>query len=118
MAATWSIGGVSIYIDEDSGSEQAVIGEQHVLDATVSTKHHSGSMGEKRTVAGTLFDTDGSQLSTLRSYTNSSTVRALVTDLGAAGNWHVANVQWERKQALNYAYGVYRVNIELVEPSS
>lgn len=112
----WTLGGVSsLFIDEDSGGQPATIGELHVLDSTKSTKHHSGSTGRTRRLGGTLFDTDGNQLSTLLSYTESDTSRALTSDLGSEGNWKVKNVERERKQDLSRSYGVYRVTIELLE---
>ena len=118
MAATWSVGAVGIYVDEDSGAQPAVIGEMHVLDATNSTKHHSGSTGNTRRIGGMLADTDGNQLNTLKAYTESDTARTLTSDLGGEGDWLVKNVEWDRVQALNYAYAWYRVSVDLLEPSS
>ena len=111
----WSIGAVTIFVDEYSGGQKPVIGEQHVLDATNSTKHHSGSMGKTRRIAGTLYDTSGAILSTLEGYTDSDTARTLTSDIGGEGSYYVMDVQAERKQALNYAYAVYRVTVELAE---
>ena len=104
MAATWSVGAVGIYVDEDSGSQPAVIGEMHVLDATESTKHHSGSTGKTRRIGGMLEDTDGLQKDLLLGYTESDTARTLTSDLGGEGDWLVKNVEWDRVQALNYNY--------------
>ena len=115
MAAAWSVGAVSIHIDEISGGQAASMGETHVLDATKSTVHHSGSPGRTRRIAGTLYDTDGNQLSTLEGYTESDTARTVTSDLGGLGDWYIKNVDWDRIQALNYAYGVYRVTVELTE---
>ena len=75
----WSIGAVTIFVDEYSGGQKPVVGELHVLDANNSTKHFSGSMGKTRRIAGTLYDTDGSKLNTLQGYTEAE-VRELMGD--------------------------------------
>jgi uncharacterized protein affecting Mg2+/Co2+ transport len=113
----WSIGNVKFYVDEQSGDKPAVVGEQHVLDATNSTKHHSGSMGKSRRIAGTLVDTNGSHpvLNLLESYTESDTARTLTSDLGGEGDYIVMTVQHDRKQATNLSVPVYRVTVELKE---
>lgn len=113
----WSIGDVKFYVDEQGGDKPAVIGEQHVLDATKSTKHHSGSMGKSRRIAGTLLDTSGSHpiLNLLESYTESDTARTLTSDLGSEGSYYVMSVSHERRQAVNLDVPVFRVTVELKE---
>jgi hypothetical protein len=113
----WKLGDVRFHVDEQSGDKPAVIGEQHVLDATKSSKHHSGSMGKSRRLGGTLFDTSASHpvLDLLESYPESDTSRTLTSDLGNEGEYTVANVQHERRQALNYDVPVYHVTVELKE---
>ena len=114
---TWKLGDVYIYVDKLDGNDPAVRGELHVLDATDSTYHYSGAMSGKINISGTLYTSGSSspELATLRGYVTSDTTRTLVGDTGTIGDYKVQNVQWERKQALNEDYPVYRVDIELWE---
>jgi len=115
MAAQWKVGDVSIYVDKHDGGQDPVWGKLHVLDALGDTKHYSGASSERQSVAGTLY-TSGShspELSTLKGYTQSSTSRTLTGDKGSLGSFKVIKVGFERKQALNVTYPVYRVTVEL-----
>ena len=111
----WSIGAVTIFVDEYSGGQKPVVGELHVLDANNSTKHYSGSMGKTRRIAGTLYDTDSTKLGTLEGYAEAETARTLTSDIGSEGSYIVMDVQVKRQQALQYSYAVYRVTVELAE---
>jgi hypothetical protein len=116
----WSVGAVRIYVSEFDLQQPSVIGEVHVLDATKSTKHYSGSTGLKANMSGVLVTTDtiggvGTELSTLIGYTEVSTARAITSDKGAVGSYYVKDVQAKRKQALNYSYPIYDVRLELLE---
>lgn len=113
----WSIGSVGLYVHDHDMNQDAVIGEVHVIDAAKSTKHHSGSMGEKGTIAGILVTSacNGPELATLKGYTESATARAIVGDMGALGDWYIKSVQSKRRQALNVDYPVYEVRIEVLE---
>lgn len=113
----WSIGAVGIFVDEHNIRDEAVYGEQHVLDAETTTKHYSGAMGWKGHIAGTLYTSgsSGPELTTLRGYLRSSTSRTLTTDNGTFGSFKVLNIDADRQQALGDEYPVYRVRIELAE---
>jgi len=115
--ALWSVGAVGIYVNDHDLQQDAVIGEMHVLDALSSTKHYSGSMGLKGNVAGILVTTgcSGPELATLQGYVESAASRTLTGDMGSVGDFKVKSVQAKRKQALNYAYPIYEVRIELWE---
>lgn len=115
--ALWSLGSVGIYVSEFDPSQDAVVGEVHVLDAPKSTKHHSGSMGKKVTLGGVLVTTGcgGPELETLYGYTEVNTTRAITSDMGDEGNWYVLNIKAKRKQALNVPYPVYDLRIDLSE---
>lgn len=112
----WSIGAVSVHIDEMSGNDEAVIGEQHVLDALATTKHYSGAQGLKLNVSGTLYTSGStsSELFTLLGYKDASAAQAVTTDQGSFGSFYVKSVEFERKQALNRTYPVYRVRVGLL----
>ena len=117
MAAQWSVGDVSIYVDKFDGGKDPVWGKLHVLDATGDTKHYSGSSSRKRSLAGTLY-TSGSnspELATLEGYADASTSRTITSDVGSVGSYKVMKVAFERKQALNIQYPVYRVTVEMEE---
>ena len=88
----WSIGAVTIFVDEYSGGQKPVVGELHVLDANNSTK-----------------------LGTLEGYAEAVTARTLTSDIGSEGSYIVMDVQHKRQQALQYSYPVYRVTVELAE---
>ena len=113
----WSIGDVDLYVYEQDIQEEAVIGEMHVIDAATSTKHHSGSMGDKGNIAAILVTSasNGPELTTLKGYVASSTARTLTGDMGTLGDWYVKSVQAKRRQALNYDYPIYEVRVELME---
>jgi len=115
----WTLGAVGIHVDEYSLRKEPVYGEQHVLDADVDTKHYSGSHSRRGSIGGMLY-TSGStspELSTLEGYCESSTARTLTEDTGHTGSYNVLNIEFERRQALNETYPVYRVRIELSEAS-
>jgi hypothetical protein len=113
----WSLGGVDIYVDEHTFNKRAVIGIQHVLDATSDTEHHSGSSSRQERIGGTVYTTGSSEpeLVTLEGFLESNTSRSLVSDVRTIGNFYVHGLECTRRQALNEPYPVYRVSIELTE---
>jgi len=113
------IGSVGLYVDDESPSKAAVVGTLHPLDATEDTIHHSGSNSRRLTIVGTLVTSGsgsglGTEYETLEGYSESDTARSYVSDQGTIGNFIVLKVDGKRKNAVNYAYPIYRVTVELV----
>lgn len=112
---TWTLGGVTITVENDSLDYPIVrMGRLEPLEHNYSIGHYGGTESAARDIKFTI----------LSGYDNNfiplvgSGYHALVSDQGAEGNYFIASVRGERVQALNKLSPVFKVTASLKkEPS-
>ncbi len=112
----WYLGGVRIYVEEDSGllrnRRQAMI---EVIDSQSTIIHDSGRPSDRREITFVVFS--GYEANVLPLINGSG--HELISDQGSEGNWViVGDPSPERLYAINYDTPVYRVTMELMKDDS
>lgn len=109
----WSLAGVTIHVDEDSDSNEPVLGEIQVLEATGTTLHYAGAKSENRSLR---FWVEGeSNHNALEAAAKADSNVALVSDLGAEGNYRIRKLSMRRQHAVNQANPWWKGSAELTK---
>jgi hypothetical protein len=110
----WTLAGVTIYVDDDDDDgAEPLYGQIQVLEATTTTLHYAGAKSRVRRLRFWI-ETEGS-LNTLRSATEADANVALVSDLGAEGNYRIMKLTSRRRHAVNQANPWWECNAELMK---
>lgn len=109
----WSLGGVTIHTDEDDAGDEPIYGEIQVLEATDTTLHYAGTKSEGRTLR--FHVETAARLATLKAAAKADANVALVSDLGAQGNYRIRKLTHRRLHAVNQANPWWRCTAELTK---
>lgn len=110
----WSLAGETIHVDNDSDDDaEPIYGRIQILNASGTTLHFAGSRSANRTLKF-WCETDA-RLSTLRTASNTNADVALVSDLGAQGNYRIIKLSPERRHAVNKANAWFYCTAELMK---
>lgn len=105
----WTLDGVRIYVEKDSGWDHAPrIGEINILDSSQTIIHTAGRPSYTRDIVFVVFS--GYHASVLP-----ITDGALVSDQGAEGDVVVKSCSAERLQDIKRTAAVFRVTMSLVK---
>lgn len=109
----WSYGGVRIFVEKDSGpTPEPRIDEINPLTTSLTTYiHQSGRESYSRKITCTVWRGNWELLQALAD----GSEHALISDVGAEGDWVILSIKPERKQALNESEVVASVQLELME---
>ena len=113
MAILWSLGGVKIAVEKDSGDTVTPrLDEINPLGSALTTYlHYAGTEAKKRSITGVLFENYESAFIALID----GTAKALVSDQGAEGNYVILSLKPERVQDTKRDLPVTRVDIDLMK---
>lgn len=97
----WSLGGIGIYVDDDTGDgAEAIYGQIQILGAVGTTLHYAGAKDHIRTIKFHVYtEADWDQLTAAA---DADANVALVSDQGAQGNYRIFKMTGDRVQAENY----------------
>ncbi len=110
----WQLAGETIIVDSDSDDDaEPIYGRIQILDASSTTLHFAGSRSAARTLKF-WCETDA-RLSTLRTASNTNADVALVSDLGAQGNYRIMKFSPERRHAVNKTNAWFYCTAELMK---
>jgi hypothetical protein len=109
----WSLGGVTIHVDEDSDNNEPVLGEIQVLEATDTTLHYAGAKSENRSLRFWV-ETEANH-NALEAAAKADSNVALVGDLGGQGNYRIRKLTMRRQHAVNQANPWWRGSVELTK---
>ena len=109
----WQLAGVTIYVDEDDGTEEPIYGEIQVLEATETTLHRAGAKSESRSLRFHV-ETENN-LNTLKGKATADENVALISDLGAQGDYRIRKLTYRRIHAVNQPNPWWRCTAELTE---
>ena len=113
MAST--IGGNTVYIDEDSDWQvEASYGHINPIGATSTVLHYGGTPSYTRTIGGWIL-TNGVHDNLVALAAASASVNLTLQDDGNQGNVKILSYTPRKVFACNYAYPVYRFTMELMD---
>lgn len=112
---TWTLGGLSITVQDDSLDYPIVrMGRLGPLEHNYSIGHYGGTESMARDIRFTIFSGYDDNLIPLVG----SGYHTLVSDQGAEGDYFIVSVRGERLQALNKLSSVFKVTATLKKESS
>lgn len=106
----WTLAGVTIYPDDDDQTNEPIYGEIQVLEATDTTLHYAGAKSEGRSLQF-YVETEASR-DVLAAAAKADANVALVSDLGAQGNYRLRKFTSRRVHAVNQPNAWYRCTVE------
>jgi len=110
----WSLAGQTLHVDSDSDDQaEPILGQIQILDATSTTLHYAGAKSYTRTIKF-WCETDARWAALLAAAIADSDV-ALVSDLGAQGNYRILKITGERKHAVNQPNAWFYGTAELMK---
>jgi hypothetical protein len=96
----WTLAGETIHVDDDSDDDaEPIYGRIQILDATSTTLHYVGARSANRTLK--FWCETEARMNTLRAAANADANVALVSDLGAEGNYRIMKFSPARRHAVN-----------------
>ena len=111
---TWTLGGLSIAVQDDSLDYPIVrMGRLEPLEHNYSIGHYGGTESAARDIKFTIFSGYDDNLIPLVG----SGYHALVSDQGEEGDYFIVSIRGERLQALNKLSSVFKVTASLKKES-
>lgn len=111
---SWSLGGVTIYVDKDSyWKRELVMARLQVIGATSETLHYGGCRSRTRELG--FYVESQANMNSIQSMSGGSAPVELVSDQGSEGNVHILSLTPERKQALNKSEPWWYCQATLIE---
>lgn len=111
---SWTLAGVTIRVDDDDDDGiEAIYGQIQILEATTTTLHYAGAKSPTRTLKFWI-ETEAS-LNTLRTATKTDANVALVSDLGAEGNYRILKLTSRRRHAVNQVNPWWECTADLIK---
>lgn len=111
----WTIGGVRIYTEKDSGWETTPrLPEINILDSTQTIFHDAGRPSYTRSLQFVVFSGYFANIIPLAN----GAVQALVSDFGAEGDVMIRSLKPTRLQDISRATRVHRVQMEITRDGS
>lgn len=96
----WSLAGVPVHVDDDTENKaEPIYGQIQILDATTTTLHYAGAKSRTRTIKFWLETV--ARWNTLLTAAETDANVALVSDLGAEGNYRIMSLSGNRRHAVN-----------------
>jgi len=114
MKGTWSLGGVSIVVEEDSLDYPTIMtGKQSAFDFDYTLLYHGGLSSMNRQLRAVIFSGFEGQFLPLVG----SGYHTLISDQGTEGSFFITECKPERLSTVNYTTPVYRLALSLVKMS-
>lgn len=96
----WTLATQTIHVDDDTeDGAKPIYGEIQILDATTTTLHYAGARSRTRTVK--FWCETVARWNTLLAAAEANANVALVSDLGAEGNYRIMSLSGNRRHAVN-----------------
>jgi hypothetical protein len=116
MAALWTFGGVSIYINSLQRRKEAIWAEIDIIDATATELHWYGAKSPHWRVAGTLWG--ASDIDTLEGFADASDSRTFAGPNGFSESFKLVSIESRRipdkTDVTNECFGV---DLEIIKVS-
>ena len=109
----WSLGGITIHVDEDDSANEPILGEIQVLEATETTLHHAGAKSEQRSLRFYVETEDN--LNALEIKAKNDANVTLISDLGSQGSYRIRKLTARRIHAVNQPNPWWRCTAELTK---
>ncbi len=110
----WTLGGIRIIVQKDDEHPEVRLSEHVVLDGQESIIHNFGYGSDTRTLSAHLLASGTDyRYNTLKAAFQNGTTMALVSDMGAQGNYKIWNLTRTRIYDISRPWPVYQIGLEL-----
>lgn len=110
----WSLDAQTIHVDDDTEDDaEPIYGQIQILDATSTTLHWAGAKSAHRSIK--FWCETVARWDALKAAANTNANVALVSDLGAEGNYRIMKLSGNRRHAVNRTNAWFYGTAELMK---